>query len=183
VTAVSAQKEPTAAHTEPTANGLTAPETPKAPPAVSCYDGFVPSRSPRVDVVRLGVACGPVSGLVELAKTGGIVGETARGPTLRWDAERGDCFRIFAVAAEPVQDVKIDVRSKASGVEAHVDVNRRWAVVGEEGLFCAARAGHVEASFATHVGTGELVASVWRGQRMASARPSGGPSEPSPAAP
>jgi hypothetical protein len=154
--AVSAQKEPAV-------DGPSAP----APPAASCYEGFAPSGSPRVDVVRLGTSCGPLSGLVELAKTSGVVDETGRGATLRWDAERGDCFRLFVVAAEPVEDLRIDVKSKAAAVEVHVDVNRRWAVVGEDGPICVGRAGHVEASFTTHVGTGELVASVWRGQRMA----------------
>jgi hypothetical protein len=166
------------------AGAPSAAEVPR-PPAVSCYDGFSPSGSPRVDVVRLGVSCGPVAGLTELAKTSGVVDERGRGPTLRWDAERGDCFRVFAVAAEPVEDIQVDVHGKSSVTEAHVDVNRRWAVVGEDGPFCAGRAGHFEASFTTHAGTGELVASVWRGARMIprgeGTRPLGGPSEPSPA--
>lgn len=112
-----------------------------------------------------------MSGLVELAKTSGVVDETGHGPTLRWEADRGDCFRLFAVAAEPVEDVQIDVKSKTAAVDAHVDANRRWAVVGEDGPLCVGRAGRVEASFTTHAGTGELVASVWRGQRMVRAHP------------
>ncbi|HVW28973.1 MAG TPA: hypothetical protein VHC69_26595 [Polyangiaceae bacterium] len=139
---------------------------PRPPPAVSCYQGFAPSASPRIDVVRLGTACGPVSGLTELAKTSGRVDEAGRGPTLRWDADRGDCFRLFAVAAEPVEALKVDVKSAVSTSSLHADARRRWAVLGEDGPFCAGRAGHFEASFTTHAGSGELFAAVWRGARM-----------------
>src|SRR6185295_8265535 len=61
---------------------------PRPPPSVACYAGFAPSGVPRVDVTRLGVACGPSTGLTQLARINGVVDEASRGPTLRWDAER-----------------------------------------------------------------------------------------------
>ena len=138
----------------------------RPPPAVACYAGFSPSSSPRIDVSRLGVVCGPPSGLVKLAWTGGVLDETGRAPKLRWDAERGDCFRLFAVAGQPVEDLQVEVRGTAGLEGALANETRRWAVVGEHGLFCAERAGHYQAVFGTHEGTGELAAAVWRGARL-----------------
>jgi hypothetical protein len=143
----------------------------KEPPAVACYAGFSPSSSPRVDVVRLGVACGPPSGLVQLARTNGTIDEAGRAPVLRWDAERGDCFRLFAVAGAKVEDLAVKIEA-TDGIDApsssSESPSRRWAVLGEEGVFCAPRAGHFTAVFTTHAGSGELAAAVWRGARMVS---------------
>lgn len=138
----------------------------RAAPAAACHTGFAPSESPRVDVVRLGAACGPVSGLTELAKTTGVVDETGRGPVLRWTAERGDCFRLFAVAAAPVEDVRVEIKTPHGEARIVESPSRRWAVVGEDAPFCAPREGQFEASFTAPAGRGEVVASVWRGARM-----------------
>jgi len=145
-----------------------AAETAPSPPAVACYAGFSPSVSPRVDVVRLGTVCGPPSGLVKLARISGTIDEAGRSTTLRWDAERGDCFRVFAVAGNPAEDLDVEVKGTAGPGIVLANPTRRWAVVGEQGVFCAVRAGRFEASFTTHAGTAELEAAVWRGARMLS---------------
>ena len=140
---------------------------PRSPPLVGCYAGFLPSAVPRVDVVRLGVACGPSTGLTQLARINGVVDEANAGPTLRWDASRGDCFRLFAVAGEPVEDLEVDVKGPHGSFAALTNQNRRWLVAGEDALFCAAQKGQFEAIFSTHAGRGAVAAAVWRGAHMA----------------
>lgn len=139
---------------------------PRPSPPVACYAGFVPSGVPRVDVVRLGVACGPSTGLTQLARINGVVDETEGGPTLRWDAERRDCFRLFAAASEPVEDLEVDVKGPHGSFHSLTNQNRRWVVVGEDALFCAEQKGQFEATFSTHSGRGVVAAAVWRGAHM-----------------
>jgi hypothetical protein len=133
---------------------------------VACYAGFAPSGVPRVDVVRLGTACGPSTGLTQLARINGVVDEASRGPTLRWDADRRDCFRLFAVASDPVEDLEVDVKGPHGSFASMTNQNRRWLVAGEDGLFCAPQKGQFEAVFSTHAGRGEVSAAVWRGANM-----------------
>jgi hypothetical protein len=90
----------------------------------------------------------------------------ARGPILRWDAGRGDCFRLFAAASEPVEDLEAEVRGPKGSSRSLTNQNRRWLVAGGEGPFCAEREGQFEAEFRTHAGRGAFAATVWRGAHM-----------------
>jgi hypothetical protein len=156
---------------KPEVSSLPSPASPdegalRPPPGVACYAGFLPSGVPRVDVVRLGVACGPSTGLTQLARINGVVDEAQSGPTLRWDAARHDCFRLFAVASEPVEDLAVDVKGPHGSYASMTNQNRRWLVVGEDGFFCAPQKGQFEATFSTHAGRGAVAAAVWRGAHM-----------------
>jgi hypothetical protein len=103
-----------------------------------------------------------------MARASGVVDETGKGPPLRWQADRGDCFRLFAVAGTPVEDLEVTVGGKGIAASTVTSSSRRWAVVGEQGLFCSEHGGPFEATFTTHAGSAELVATVWRGARMLS---------------
>jgi hypothetical protein len=98
----------------------------------------------------------------------GTVGEAQRPALYQWDADRRDCFRLFAVAADPVEDLEVEVVRVAPHAErvSLTNQNRRWVVVDEDGPFCAARSGTYEARFSTHGGHGAVSAAVWKGARM-----------------
>ena len=132
----------------------------------SCLEHFVPRAEPRVDVLRIGVACGPVAGLTRYARANGIVDETAPPVVLGWKAEPKDCFRLFAVAGGTVDDLEVEVVGPHGTRASLTNQSRRWAVVGVAGPFCAPEAGDFEARFSTHGGHGALSAAVWRGARM-----------------
>jgi hypothetical protein len=132
----------------------------------SCSEHFLPRAAPRIDVLRLGLACGPVSGLTRWARVSGVVEENASPVVLRWKAERRDCFRLFAVAGSPVDDLEVEITGPPGTPTTLTNQSRRWALVGEQGPFCAAQAGDFEARFSTHAGRGALSAAVWRGARM-----------------
>lgn len=114
----------------------------------------------------MGLACGPVSGLTQWARVNGIVDESASPVVLRWKAERRDCFRLFAVAGSPVDDLEVEIVGPAGSRPSLTNQSRRWALVGEHGPFCAPQGGDFEARFSTHGGRGALSAAVWRGARM-----------------
>jgi hypothetical protein len=141
--------------------------------SAACYAGFRPGASPRVDVVRLGVSCGPSGGLAQLARLHGVVDEAGSPVTLRWHAERGDCFRLFAVAAEPAEDLEAEVLGPHGVRVSLTNQNRRWVVVDEKEPFCAAQEGQFEGRFTTHAGRAEVAVAVYRGARMVGKRHSG----------
>lgn len=133
--------------------------------------------TPEADVMRIGTACGPVNGLSLLRRWMGNVDEAKlpSSATHSWDATRGDCFRLVAVADAAVEDLEIEVDppKPRKGEEADEDErgllanqNRRWVVLAEEGPFCAHRDGEFVARVSTHGGKGAYALSVWRGANM-----------------
>jgi hypothetical protein len=131
----------------------------------ACYRQFVPSLVPRVDATRLALACGPSGGLAPFARASGVVDETAAPFVYGWDADRRDCFRVFAVAAPSVADLEIEVTGP-EGFRSLTSASVRWAVVDEARPFCSKHGGHYDARFVTHGGHGAVYAAIWRGARM-----------------
>jgi hypothetical protein len=147
-----------------------APEPGQSPLWSTCFDKFEPQAAAHVDVVRLGMLCGPANGLTLLARASGVVDE-ARGPfAYQWEAERGDCFRVFAVAEAPVDDLEVEVFGPPRERLFLENQNRRWVLARENGPFCAPREGTFEAQFTTHGGHGTVAISIWRGARMLAVR-------------
>lgn len=126
----------------------------------------MPRATPRVDVLRVGLACGPATGLTRVARLNGTVDENTSQVVLRWKAELRDCFRLFAVAGAPVDDLEVQIVGPHGTQASLTNQSRRWVVVGEQGPFCAPEAGDFEARFSTHGGRAALSAAVWRGAGM-----------------
>jgi hypothetical protein len=150
----------------------------KPPPAASgqsplwttCLENFEPNAAAHVDVLRLGMLCGPPNGLSLLARAVGVVDEARKPFVYQWEAERGDCFRVFGVAEEPVEDLEVELFGPHRERLFLENQNRRWVVASENGPFCAPKEGTFEAQFTTHGGHGTIAISVWRGARMLATR-------------
>ena len=139
---------------------------PSGPAWMACLEGYAPTASARVEATRLGLSCGPSTGLSLAGRLHGEVGEGARLSRHEWEAKAGDCFRVFAVADDPVADLEAEVRGPG-GARFLDDQDRRWLVLGKQGPFCAERAGTFSISFGTHGGHGAVAAEVWRGEHLA----------------
>ena len=130
-----------------------------------------------MDATRLGVACGPSTGLTRFERTFGTVDESLPPVVFRWEGKKRDCFRIFAVAAAPVDDLEVEIGERPSprhgGRVTLTNRNARWAVAPEEGPFCAREDGFFEAKFGTHAGRGEFAAFVYRAEGMVPKKPHG----------
>jgi hypothetical protein len=137
-----------------------------ASPWRSCLRGFAPHEDPRLDVLRLGVACGPVTGLTRLAHVVSQVDETAAPAVLRFTADKHDCFRLFGVAGQGVDDLEVEIVGPHASRVTLVNQNRRWVVVGEGAPFCTPAPGDYEAHFTTHAGRAPLAAAIYRGADM-----------------
>lgn len=135
-------------------------------------EGFAPTGAPEADTMKIGMACGPVNGLTLARKWTGRVDETASPSraTHHWDADRGDCFRLFAVGEATIDDLEVEVeRPNGDGVLLE-NQSRPWVVVSEDRPFCTERDGEFVARVSTHGGSGVYALSVWRGARMVPAR-------------
>lgn len=122
--------------------------------------------------MRLGMVCGPVNGLTLLRTFRGAVDENQPPSTggHRWDAERGDCFRVFAVGEAPIEDLEVEVsRPHGAGVVLE-NQNRRWVLVAGDRPFCSSEPGEFVARVSTHGGRGQYALSVWRGAKMQKAK-------------
>jgi hypothetical protein len=163
VPSASAAAAPAPARPAPAAPQAAAPE---GRLFVDCYAGFAPGATPRIDVQRLALSCGPSTGLTPFARAAGTVDESGAPQSFRWEAKRGDCFRLFAVASAPVDDLEVEIVQSPAEHGSLTNQNRRWVVVAEDRPFCAARAGTFVARLTTHGGRGAFAASVFRGERM-----------------
>jgi hypothetical protein len=157
------------------------PEAPKLPvrvggPWVRCYGGFHPAGDPVKDVTRLSLLCGPENGMKRLSKQpleGAVV---AGGPavTETFEAHRGECYRIFAVAEPTVADLDVVVRSSRGAPIAADHGEDAWPIVQPDRPFCALEADHYLVEVSAKRGSGRFAAEVWA-LRAADGRP---PSRP-----
>jgi hypothetical protein len=103
---------------------------------------------------------------VPFARVNGTIDESGSPVVLDWQSLAGDCFRLFAVASLPVEDLEVEIASEARELVSLTNQNRRWLVVAEDRPFCVQQPGKIEARFSTHSGRGDLSGAVWRGARM-----------------
>jgi hypothetical protein len=131
---------------------------------VSCYGGFHPSDSPRKDVTRLGLLCGPPNGMgrANEASLEGAVDETKAPSTHRFQARRGECYRIFAVADRGVSDLNVAVYSSRGSKLATDHGEDRWPIVHPERPFCTFDDDTFAVHFRARRGAGRYAAEIWK---------------------
>jgi len=146
------------------------PEAPKPPvrvggPWVRCYGGFHPSGDPLKDVTRLSMLCGPENGMKRLSTRAleGSVSAGRAGLTEAFEAHRGDCFRVFAVAEPSVADLDVVVRSSREAPIAADHGEGAWpiAIVQPDRPFCALEDDRYTFEVSARKGSGRFAAEVW----------------------
>jgi hypothetical protein len=150
------------------------PDTPSPPvrvggPWVRCYGGFHPSGEPVKDVTRLSLLCGPENGMKRLSKKALEGSVAAGGPAVAetFEARRGECYRIFAVA-EPIQDagtgvadLDVVVRSSRGPAIAADHGEDPWPIVQPDRPFCALEDDRYTVEVSARRGSGHFAAEVW----------------------
>lgn len=142
-------------------------------PWVRCYGGFHPAGDPVQDVTRLSLLCGPENGMKRLSKQP-IEGELREGGpavTQGFDARRGECYRVFAVAASAVADLDVVVRSSRGAAVAADHVEDRWPVVQPDRPFCPLEDDRYSVEISAKKGSGRFAAEVWALKTPGAKRP------------
>lgn len=156
--------------------GLLRPDEPALPvrvggPWVRCYGGFHPSGEPLKDVTRLSLLCGPENGMKRLSREPLAGTVSAGGPSVSetFEAHRGACYRIFAVAEPGVTDLDVVVRSSRGAAIAADHGEDAWPIVQPDRPFCALEDDRYTVEVSARRGSGRFAAEVWalRGGRDA----------------
>ena len=129
----------------------------------SCYAGFQPSGDPVRDVTRLGLLCGPANGMVaydDAPLTGRL--DPTKGPLrYQFDANKGDCFRLFAVSEPTIPDLDVVVRSSRGTNVARDLTASTWPIVGADGPMCAFGRDLFTIEVSARAGSGGFAAQLW----------------------
>ena len=132
-------------------------------PWVRCYGGFHPSGDPVKDVTRLSVLCGPENGMKRLSRAPleGALTEGGPSVTETFEARRGECYRVFAVAERSVSDLDVVVRSSRGAAIAADHGEDAWPIVQPDRPFCALEDDRYTLDVSTKHGSGRFAAEVW----------------------
>lgn len=153
------------------ASGSAAPELLEMPapvvrvggPWVRCYGGFHPQGDPVKDVTRLSILCGPENGMRRLSKKPlqGSVTEGGTAVSERFEARRGECYRVFAVAEPQVNDLDVVVRSSRGAAVAADHGEDAWPIVQPDRPFCPLEDDRYTFEVSARRGSGRFAAEVW----------------------
>jgi hypothetical protein len=130
---------------------------------LSCYGSFAPRGDPRLDVERLGQACGPPNGMVKVASFAGELADDAALPRdHRLSAREGECFRVFAVADPTIADLDVEIFDSSRKRIAFDEGDDRWPIVKPDGPFCVFDAGEYSIRVRAPHGAGRYAVELWK---------------------
>lgn len=129
---------------------------------VKCYEHFRLGTRPKVDLMKLGMLCGPSNGMRRLTKLGVKPLKGRVGSLLTWFGHRGECYRVFAIASPGTSRVSIQVEGPGHQRLVEISSARRWVVAGPRGPFCSERAGRYRARIRVDHTKARPEAAVWR---------------------
>jgi hypothetical protein len=130
---------------------------------LKCYAHFQPRTTPAVDVMRLGMMCGPSNGM---RKVTGVpetaVSQDSPAREHRFRASAGDCYRIFAVGSPSIEDLDVEVLDEKGRRVAFDTSDDRWPIVKADGAFCVLDDGDYRAVVRAQRGSGSYAIEIWR---------------------
>ena len=132
-------------------------------PWVRCYGGFHPAGDPVKDVTRLSVLCGPENGMKRLSKQPleGTVREGGPSVSETFEARRGECYRVFAVAEPSVADLDFVLRSSRGAAVAADHGEDAWPIVQPDRPVCPLEDDRYTFEVSAKRGSGRFAAEVW----------------------
>lgn len=126
-----------------------------------CYEHFRPGPQPKVDVLQLGILCGPSNGMRQVKPSAKpLKGET--GTLYTWLARPKDCYRLFAVAPPGSSRLAVDVQSPRHRSLVELSTGRRWLVVNPEAPLCVRHAGRFRAKVWVEHASARPQVQLWR---------------------
>ncbi|MEB2321382.1 MAG: hypothetical protein OZ921_02630 [Sorangiineae bacterium] len=114
-----------------------------------CSSGFTVSGTPALDVMRLGLLCGPSNGM-------------RKSPGGRAVAVAGDCFRAVAVGGAGVRALELVLLDARGARLASTTAERPLAVLEPDGAYCVAADGEVRTEARATGGDGPVAVELWR---------------------
>lgn len=127
----------------------------------TCMRGFRPESTVDRDLIRLGMLCGPYHGMRRLGEP--MTGRLEAGKTVRhgFQARKGQCFRAFVIAAEPVAALSIRALGANGKPLAKTSSASRWAVLDPQGAWCVEEDAAAAIEVETSAGQGDYAMQLW----------------------
>jgi hypothetical protein len=128
---------------------------------ITCMDGFQTRSTPSLDLLRLGMLCGPYHAMRRLGEP--LEGKLSAGASQKhaFEAKRDQCFRLFAVAEPSLKRFSLRAFGPASTKIAETTVHRPFAALGADGVFCVQEAGSFQWEIESVDGQGSYAAQMW----------------------
>jgi hypothetical protein len=131
-------------------------------PFVRCAEGFVSSGDPLRDVTKLGVACGPSTGMTALGDaTEGAIAEGGAELVVPLGLVDGRCYRVFAAAESSVSELDAEIVSSRGVALGRDHTEGRVAVVQPDRAMCALAADDASVVVRAKKGVGRAAAWIW----------------------
>jgi len=128
-----------------------------------CYANFQPRHEARLEVMRLGLICGPSNGMKKVIE--GAESQLA-GPAdereHRFTGDAGDCYRVFAIGEPSIENLDVAVYDPAGRRIAIDNTADRWPMLKPEGPFCVRMDGEYRALVRAQRGAGRYAIEIWR---------------------
>lgn len=138
-----------------------------------CYAHFAPRGDAALDVLRLGLLCGPSNGMRKVLDVAdGRLGSAPQ--DYSFSARPGDCFRIMAVADFSASAFAVEVRDEHAAKTARVESHGQWLILEQGSPLCVTRGGeyhvlvetggdqHSRPSIRDASGAGRYALELWR---------------------
>jgi hypothetical protein len=130
---------------------------------LKCYANFQPRTQPELEVLRLGLLCGPSNGMRKLSDVQQAeLGDGGAGREHRFTAQAGDCYRIFAVGEPGIEYLDVEVFAPSGARVAWDTSDDRWPIVKPDGPFCVFHDGQYRAVVRAQRGSGRYAVEIWR---------------------
>lgn len=129
---------------------------------IDCADGFRAQDRIDLDVLRLGLLCGPYHGMKLLGET--LTGQVRSGePPKRFvfPALRDQCFRVFVVTEVTLQRVGLRMLGPGGAVLAAGQSDGRWAMLRPDGAVCVERKDTFNVEIQALDGHGAFALQIW----------------------
>jgi hypothetical protein len=129
---------------------------------VHCYGHFKPSGEPKKDVTRLGLLCGPSNGMKQEGDLfESDLTEGSAPAEYKIEAQRGACYRIFAVGEVSILDLDVTLRSSRGSAIAADHGQDAWPIVQPDRPICALEDDRWTVEVRAKRGGGRFAAEVW----------------------
>jgi hypothetical protein len=132
-------------------------------PFVRCSEGFVPSRDPLRDATRLGLSCGPSTGMVPaLEPHEGAIAQERTDLRLPLRLTEGACYRVHAVGDEGIAELDAELVSSRGVTIARDHAEGRVATIHPDRPVCAVGDDDATIVVRAREGSGRAAVSAWR---------------------
>jgi hypothetical protein len=132
-----------------------------------CHQSFKANRKDVMkDVAAMAKACEKVTAMKPLGKPlTGTQADSALAQSFPLDAKAGHCYRVYAQAADGIQDLDVFIKDSANVIVGQDSTDDPSPVVLEDGAVCFSKADKASVVVSVGMGKGAWALEIWERQQ------------------